>query len=125
MNKQQAYNFVHKVLDIIVIEADVEKLKDIYNQDAKLHINDLTFGYSDIENRIDFIKNTYTHRQHKLYGVEVINDVIIFQDQQSLKNINTNELEQKILTGSYILKNGKISEAWLITNEKIDYLQKA
>jgi hypothetical protein len=89
-----------------------------------LHINDLTFNYSDIENRIAFIKQTYADRQHQLHGVVVVNDVLIFQDKQIATNTKTNQIEQKILTGSYLLKNNKVYESWLINNEIIDYLQK-
>jgi hypothetical protein len=124
MNKQQAYQFVHNLLDTIVVEADVSKLGDYYQTDAQLHIGDLNFELSDVENRMAYLKSTFIEREHHLYDVVVVDDVLVFQDQQRLKNKNTGEWDVKSLTGTYQLKDGKVQQAWLISNENIDYLKK-
>jgi hypothetical protein len=108
MNKQQAYQFVHNLLDTIVVEADVSKLGDYYQTDAQLHIGDLNFELSDVENRMAYLKSTFIEREHHLYDVVVVDDVLVFQDQQRLKNKNTGEWDVKSLTGTYQLKDGKV-----------------
>lgn len=124
MEKQQAYQFVHHAIDTIFIDANSEQLDDFYHTDALIHIGEYSFNIKQIKQRIEFIHNTYEKRQHNLHDVIVLDELIIFQDRQQAIDKRNNQSIDLTMTGTYQLKKGKVQQAWLISKNKIDYLEK-
>jgi DNA-binding CsgD family transcriptional regulator len=121
MDKQQAQDFVQDLLDHIVTLADVDSLTNYYHEDVIGHYGDIDFTFSDIENRINYLQTVFKDRAHIIHEVIKADDKIIFRDRQIVTHRKTNALWPYEVTGIYNIRNGKVSELWLMMDKDVDY----
>lgn len=125
MNKQQAYQFVNDAIDAIFIQSDVDALENFYHSDASIHVGEDEYSVNQIKQRINFINSTYENRQAELHDVAVVDNAIVFQVRQTAIDKRNQSPVDLMLTGTYKLKDNKVTEAWLLTKENINYLETA
>lgn len=121
MNQAQATLFVEDLLNHLVVKADIESLDRFYSNDVIGHYRDIDFNFDDIKNRASFLKTVCKARNHILHEVIKADEKIIFRDRQVMTHRLTNAVISSEVTGVYTIKNGKVSELWLMTDKIFDY----
>ena len=119
--QEQAHTFVKKIIDAILIEGNVEVVKQCYATDAIAHFGELEINIEDIINRTNYNKTMYTQQQHFLLDVITFDNVIVFRDKQQGRSKKTNGNFSVDLTAIYRIENNQVKEAWLMTDACFNY----
>ncbi len=123
MQQDQAYEFVNKVMQHIVVDADYKNLDQIYHTDVIGHYGDTEFNFDDIVNRITYLNKVFKNRNHVLHEVIVADEKLVFRNRQIFTHAKTDELLVTEVTGVYTITDNKVAELWLMTDKKIDYYE--
>ena len=120
MNRNDLEQFAHKLVQTWQT-FDEAALNDLYAENITAYMNDQTASFTDIQNRMQFCKNTYETLAFEIQ--DLILDVtgkIVLKAKQTAKR-KDGETEFYDIISIYHLTDGKVTEMWASLFPQLDY----
>jgi predicted ester cyclase len=125
MNPTEVHAFATRLMQEVWEPFEADKLSEFYHPDVVGHHRLQTFGYKDLENRLAWDRK---NRANQAFN---ITNIIAEEDKFAIRFIftaidNAQKQEPPIeVIYFYHLRDGKISEFWLLASVDFDYKQPA
>jgi predicted ester cyclase len=125
MTPNEVHAFATRLMDEVWEPFKAEKLHEFYHADVIGHHRQQTLSYRDLENRLAWDRENRTNQTFN------ITDVIAEEDKFAIRFVfraaeKTENQEAPIeVIYFYHLRDGKISEFWLLASVDFDYKQRA
>ena len=124
MNADEVRDFASRLMNEVWIPFDHEAVPKFYHADVVGHHRGQSIRLDDIVNRLRWDSQTFTDAVYDIRGIVADVDKFAVRFLYTSKVVATGQPANAETTYFYHLRDGKISEFWLLADIAFDYKQR-